>query len=239
MRVNTFSSPQSIVDDSFTIKNHYVIVIYALRATSVITTALANGAKGVIPVMEIDEAVRLYQTLGADMALLCGERDGNPISGFHLGNSPSEYTNHAIGGKTLIMTTTNGTRAIHAAANATVLALGCMLNTSAVAADANRSGMDVTLLCAGTRGRFTIDDILAAGAIIDMLDTAPNRMDDLSIICNDYYRLHEGDLMGGLADCSHARYLTDAGYGADVAYCMQKDCLSAVPYYEKGLVRLL
>ena len=238
MKISTYATPQSIVDEAGTIKSRYVIVIDTLRATSVITSALAAGAKGVIPVMEIDEAVRLYHNLGADEALLCGEREGNPIPGFHFGNSPAEYHHGSVGGKTLVMTTTNGTRAILAADKAAELAIGCMLNASAVAGHAQQSGRDVTILCAGTRGRFTTEDVLTAGAIIDALGTDHNGLDDLSVFAHMFYKRFEHDLMGGLRLCTHAEDLIHAGYGADVEYCMRKDYLSVVAYYEKGLVRL-
>jgi len=239
MRINTFASPQAVVDESGTIKNRFVIVIDALRATTVIIEALSEGARSVIPVMEIEEAVKLYHNLGADMARLCGEREGNPISGFHLGNSPFEYRAKAVKGMTLIMTTTNGTRAIHAAAGASVLAVGALVNASAVAAEARASGLDVTLLCAGTRGRFTTEDILAAGAIIDALNPPAGGMDDLSFVARDAYLRNMHDLAGALEHCAHARFLIEAGYARDVGYCMTKDCRKAVPYYEKGMVRLL
>ena len=239
MRISTFASPQAVVDENSTIKNRFVIVIDALRATTVIVEALSNGARSVIPVMDIEEAVKLYHTLGADMALLCGEREGNPISGFHLGNSPFEYTAKAVRGMTLIMTTTNGTRAIHAAAGASVLAIGALVNATAVAGDARMSGQDVTLLCAGTRGRFSMEDILAAGAILDAINPPVSGMDDLSIMAREAYLKYMHNLPGALEHCAHARYLVDAGYGRDVDYCMMKDCLKAVPYYEKGMVRLL
>lgn len=239
MRVSTFASPQSIVDDGNTIKNRFVVVIDTLRATTVMAVALAEGARSVIPVMEIDEAVKLYHSLGADSARLCGEREGNPISGFHFGNSPFEYHANAVQGRTLIMTTTNGTRAIHVASGAAVLAVGAMVNASAVARHAQASGMDFTIVCAGTRGRFTTEDVLTAGAIIDSLGQQGLLLDDLSVIARDLFRRHAGDLAGALDQCAHAQYLIDAGYAEDVAYCMRKDCLDVVPYFEKGMVRLI
>ena len=239
MRVSTFATPQSIVDEGNSIKSRFVVVIDALRATTVMAVALAEGARSVIPVMEIEEAVKLYHSLGADSARLCGEREGNPISGFHFGNSPFEYRAKAVQGHTLIMTTTNGTRAIHAAAGAAVLAVGSMVNASAVARDVSSSGMDLTIVCAGTRGRFTTEDVLTAGAIIDGLGQQHLAPDDLSMLALDLYRRHAGDPAGALAHCAHARFLIDAGYGDDVEYCMRKDCLRVVPYFEKGMVRLL
>lgn len=239
MRVSTFATPQSIIDDSNTIKNRFVIVIDTLRATSVIAVALAEGAKCVIPVMEIEEAVKLFHSLGEDGALLCGEREGKPIAGFHLGNSPFEYRAKTVQDRTLIMTTTNGTRAIHSASGAAVLALGAFINAGAVARDADASGLDVTIVCAGTRGRFTTEDVLTAGAIIDGLAHKSVLPDDLSALALDLYRRHAENPLAALRQCAHAQYLADAGYGDDVEYCMRRDILRVVPYFEKGMVRLL
>lgn len=238
MKIATFASPQAIVEESSTIRPRFVVVIDTLRATSVITTALSNGAREVIPVMEIEEAVRLYQNLGSERTLLCGEREGNPIPGFHLGNSLGEYANKTVAGKTLIMSTTNGTRAIHAAAHAQQLAVGCLLNAAAVAEHAQRSGLDVTIVCAGTRGRFTLEDNLTAGAIVARIGAADATMDDLSALSHEIYLRHFGNLDSALLACEHARYLTGAGYGEDVRQCMQTDQLAVVPYFEKGLVKI-
>ena len=239
MRVSTFASPQAIVDEGITIKNRFVVVIDTLRATTVMAVALSEGARAVIPVMELEEAIKLYHELGSDMARLCGEREGNPISGFHFGNSPFEYRASTVSGLTLIMTTTNGTRAIHAASGAAVLAVGSMANASAVAHDALASGMDITIVCAGTRGRFTTEDVLTAGAIIDALGTQGVALDDLSVQARSLYRCNHEDLASALEQCAHAQFLIDAGYGNDVEFCLRKDSLNVVPYFEKGMVRLL
>ena len=238
MRIQTFATPQSIVDESTTIKNRFVIVIDTLRATSVITTALAAGARGVIPVAEIEEAMRLYHNLGSDYALLCGEREGNPIPGFHLGNSPQEYDEHAVSDRMLVMTTTNGTRALLAANNAAVLVAGCMLNATAVADQARHSGLDVTLLCAGTRGRFSLDDVITAGAIAHSLVGSAPVADDLTNVALHIYHQYAANPEEGLRDCAHVRFLLESGYAQDVHYCLHHDGLSVVPFYEKGMMKL-
>jgi 2-phosphosulfolactate phosphatase len=238
MRITTFAEPHSIVDDGDTIRNRFVIVVDTLRATSVIAAALAAGADAVIPVAEVEEAMNLYRNLGADIALLCGERGGNPIPGFHLGNSPAEYNTTAVRGKKLVMTTTNGTRAILSASGAAVVALGAMVNAGAVAAAAMGSGMDVTFVCAGTKGRFSLEDVLTAGAIFCAMGASGHRADDLSLLALSCYRHNADDLPGALRDCTHARFLIDSGYSGDVEYCMGMDRLNAVPYYKNGMVQL-
>jgi 2-phosphosulfolactate phosphatase len=239
MRINTFATPSSIADPNTTIRGRFAVVIDTLRATTVIAAALAAGAARVLPVAEVEDALKVYKGYGAGEALLCGERGGNPIPGFHLGNSPLEYTPEVVRGKTLVMTTTNGTRAILAAVGAARLALGAMANASAVAAAAVASGLDVTIVCAGTKGFFTLEDILTAGAIVDAMGVTDADMDDLTRLSLDLYRRNALDCAGALVSCAHARVLAGLGYAGDVAYCMKKDMLNVVPYCQNGEIRLL
>lgn len=236
MRISTFASPQAIVRPDETIRGRFVVVIDALRATSVIAAAIASGAKAVIPVAETDEALAVFKQLPEGTALLCGERGGNKIPGFHLGNSPLEFTQEAVSGKTLVMSTTNGTRAILAAAGAAKLLLGALVNATAVGQAAAASGLDVTILCAGTEGLFTLEDVLAAGAIADAMNTPDAEMDDLTRTAVTLYRQHAGSLAGALADCRHAKVLRELGYGRDIEYCMGKDRLDVAPVYRNGKI---
>jgi 2-phosphosulfolactate phosphatase len=238
MRIHTFATPGAIVDPDETVRGRFAVVIDALRATTVAAAALASGASSVVPVAEVGEAMKLYESFVEDGALLCGERGGNRIPGFHLGNSPLEFTPEAVRGRTLVMTTTNGTRAILAAKDAAKLALGAFVNASAVAHAAAASGLDVAVVCAGTQGFFTLEDALAAGAIADALGAPEADMDDLTLLALRLYRQNAGDLAGALKDCAHARNLVELGYGADLEYCMKRDLLSVVPYYANGEVVL-
>jgi 2-phosphosulfolactate phosphatase len=238
MRINTFATPSSIADPDSTIRGRFAVVIDTLRATTTIAAALAAGAACVLPVAEVEDAREAYKGYGAGEALLCGERGGNPIPGFHLGNSPLEYTPEAVRGKTLVMTTTNGTRAILAASGAARLSLGAMANASAVAAAAVASVLDVTIVCAGTKGFFTLEDILTAGAIVDAMGATGAEMDDLTRLSLDLYRRNAHDCAGALGACAHARALAGLGYAGDVAYCMKIDLLDVVPFYSNGEIRL-
>jgi 2-phosphosulfolactate phosphatase len=238
MRIHTFPTPQSVADPDETVRGRFAVVIDALRATTVIAAALSAGAARILPVAEVEEARRLYAGLPEGEALLCGERGGNRIEGFHLGNSPLEYTPDAVRGKTLVMTTTNGTRAILACAGAARLALGAVVNASAVGKAAEASGMDIAIVCAGTRGFFTLEDVLAAGAILSAAGFPEDGMDDLSRLALRLYRQNAGDLVGALKYCAHARFLVQAGYGSDVEYCMSADTLRVVPYFANGAIGL-
>ena len=147
------------------------VVVDVLRATSVMTTAFGSGVKRVFTCYQVAEAVSLAEKIeNTDQEnqrpLLCGERSCKPISGFDHGNSPSEYTRESVGGKTLIMTTTNGTKAIEAASSAKRLIAASFLNLPKVVEMLRGSGL-VHLVCSGTDGQITAEDVLLAGAIID------------------------------------------------------------------------
>jgi 2-phosphosulfolactate phosphatase len=145
------------------------VVIDVLRASTTIATALAHGATGVRPVADLAEARALATRLGPG-TLLGGERGGVRIGGFDLGNSPREYTPQRVAGKTIVITTTNGTAALHASRAAREILVGAIVNRSAVAAAIRglaAPGDAVHLVCAGTDGRVSAEDVLAAGAILD------------------------------------------------------------------------
>jgi 2-phosphosulfolactate phosphatase len=145
------------------------VVIDVLRASTTIITALAHGAARVRPVLTVEEARAEAAALGT---LLGGERGGLKIQGFDLGNSPREYSRDRVGGRSIVITTTNGTAALHACSGAADVLIGAVVNRSAVAAAAHalalkHGGCDVHLVCAGTEGAVTEEDLLAAGAILD------------------------------------------------------------------------
>ncbi len=147
-----------------------VVVIDVLRASTVIVHALAAGACEVIPCLEIEDAPQVAARLPQGQAILGGERGGLPIAGFDLGNSPGEYTAERVSGKTVVFTTTNGTRAMQQCRQAKRVLIGALVNASAVVA-ALSADDHVHLLCAGTRGEITREDVLVAGLLADRLLT--------------------------------------------------------------------
>jgi 2-phosphosulfolactate phosphatase len=145
------------------------VVIDVLRASTTIVTALAHGATRVQPVLTVEGARAEAAARGA---VLGGERGGLKIDGFDLGNSPREYSCDRVGGRSVVITTTNGTAAVHACTGAIEVLIGAIVNRSAVAAAAHalaveHGGCDIHLVCAGTEGAVTEEDLLAAGAILD------------------------------------------------------------------------
>jgi 2-phosphosulfolactate phosphatase len=220
-----------------------VIVIDMLRASSTICHALAAGAKCVVPLLEIDETRQLAEQLGREFVVLGGERSGHIIEGFDLGNSPSEYTPQRVRGKMMLFTTTNGTRALAHAREAAHVLVGAVVNRAAIAQAVHHTRR-VDLLCAGTDGAVTGEDILAAGAIIERLqrDSGPQLLrlneaaefahhewQELLEHADDANRSIIDELAIALRDTTGGKNLLEAGHQADLIACAQLDSLAVVP----------
>ncbi len=201
-----------------------VVVIDVLRATSTIARALAAGAEGVFPAGDLEQARRAAAEQGA---LLGGERQGLPPEGFDLGNSPREYDAARCAGRRIVLSTTNGTQAVLAARGARGIRAGSLLNAEATARGLLASGDErVTLLCAGRRGRVSVDDTAAAGCIAGSLALlGAARFDDgarHAIALFDGWR-HE--LWALLAASEAGRHLTELGLADDIGDCALVDAV--------------
>lgn len=206
------------------------VVIDVLRMTSVAATAIENGCAGLLAVAEPEAARAIARER---QALLGGERQALPLEGFDFGNSPLAYTRNRVSGRRLVMTTSNGTRAILAAEGARRLVLGGFVNATAVARALLEEGR-VAILCAGTLGAFTLEDAMAAGAILDRLERSGVGPvpDDMGRAALMLYRGARGDLAGALRGAGHVETLRSLGMQDDIAYCLSEDLLQAVP--ERG-----
>jgi 2-phosphosulfolactate phosphatase len=154
--------------DPASVTNATVVIIDVLRATTTMVEALANGARGIFPTASTEEAVKLAHSLGREDTLLCGERKGQKVEGFDLGNSPREFTREAVEDFRLVMSTTNGTRAFVAAQDAPRL-LACAFTNLGAVASAVAEDEEVVVICAGREHRFSIDDALCAGHLIQRI----------------------------------------------------------------------
>lgn len=200
------------------------IVVDVVRATSSIAQALASGYDRVLCCAEIDEALALRQELG-DEAVVGGERNAIVVDGFDVGASPREFALEPKA-RTLILTTTNGTRAIlTAVARCEVVLLGSLLNLSAVARAAYSAGGDVAIVCSGFKGSFALDDAYCAGRIVDALDGDPT---DAAIAASVLARAWPDPLAG-----LNARTYGPPGLEADIEYCAQVDLLDAIPRFAR------
>lgn len=221
-----------------------VVVFDVLRATSTIATALANGCQGVIAVEEIDYAKELFKKLkeSGKPAILGGERAGSKIEGFNFGNSPLEYDTSVVPGKILVLTTSNGTRAISACEQANNVYLGSLLNAEAVARVLHKKECDVLLACAGSAGEFCLEDAVAAGIVANHLIKLsgkyyPRTTDVVIALCalaNHYYP-NAGQ---SIYHSAHGKKLMKLGYTNDLAWCSQVDIYDFVPEVKDGIILL-
>jgi 2-phosphosulfolactate phosphatase len=203
-------------------------VIDVIRATSTIVTALAHGAAGVRPVASVDEAFALKMR---DLeTLLAGERGGQALPGFDLGNSPEDFTSERVEGRSIILTTTNGTQALAACRGARAVITASLLNLEAAARRLREIGPPWILLCAGCDGEFGVDDAVVAGALAEALEQ------DHSLV--SLYRSVRGDLAGTLLGSLAGRELIKVGLERDVPFCAQVSVFPMVPTLgEDGVLR--
>jgi 2-phosphosulfolactate phosphatase len=202
-----------------------VVVIDILRATSSMVVAFAHGAKRIIPVSTPEESLSF-----APLGFICAaERDGKPVEGFDIGNSPYSYMEPAIRDASIAITTTNGTKAISMSRQAGLLMIGSFLNKTAVCRRLEEYGKDIILLCSGWKNNFNLEDTLFAGAICDALSKNFTIADDASIAAMDLYQQARSSLGEYILKSSHAHRFRDLGITRDIAFCMQEDLYDIVP----------
>jgi len=228
MKAALFSRYMDITEDCTRGRNVVVIDVY--RTTTVIITALANGASDIIPAESIDEAWEISRTLNADKVLLAGEREAIPIKGFQLDNSPFSYTEDTVRNKTIVMTTSNGTRAIKVSSHCNSLYIASFLNIAAVVSKLVKRNVDVSIVCAGTMGNFSLEDGLCAGMIISRMSRQCEiETSDLGWAMTELVE-RSTDIRALLERGSFAyRYLKKTNYQKDIDYCLTVDSLELVP----------
>lgn len=219
----------------FDVSNSIVVIIDVLRATSTIATALYNGAKCIIPV----ESVLRCMEIGRQIeGVTAGERDGQIAEGLEYGNSPFEYPKEFIEGKTLVLTTTNGTRLLHMALEkgAKEIITGSFPNLSAVCDHLVEMKQNVILGCAAWRDKVNIEDTLFAGAVISKIKEHFSINCDSSHIAEVMYEKGEKDLFEFLKknDASHYHRLMNFGLEEDIRYCLAADEANVLPIYKEG-----
>jgi 2-phosphosulfolactate phosphatase len=228
MRINVISTAKQAESTDFSGKT--VVMIDVLRASSVMTTALWMGAKAILPVLTPEDALREYSQFEIGTALLCGEREARRIEGFHLGNSPLEFTRELITDKILIHTTSNGTRAANAATKADQLFILSFLNMKAVAAHLSKLSCDISIVCSGTDEQFSMDDALCAGMLVSILSKEKEiETDDFGLALKSFAEAEPAGLRLKLNSCKHLNYLIQKGFEKDVDYCLQTNIMNIVP----------
>jgi 2-phosphosulfolactate phosphatase len=219
----------------YNVTNTIVVIIDVLRATSTITTALYNGAKCIIPVDSVAKCIELGKKIDAVTA---GERDGQIAEGLAYGNSPFEYPREFIAGKTLVLTTTNGTKLLHMALErgASHIITGSFPNLSSVCNYLLQQQQPVILGCAAWKDRVNIEDMLFAGAVINRVKDAFSINCDSSQIAETIYLNAKDDLYQFMKEknASHYHRLTNYGLEKDIRYCLTPDGADILPFYEEG-----
>ena len=213
-----------------------VVVIDVLRATTVIVHALAHGARAVVAAASIDEARAVANQWPVEEKLLGGERHGVTIEGFDLDNSPFHYGREIVAGKTIIFTTTNGTRALRWANQAAEILIGAFVNLSAVVDRLRAEMRTVHLLCAGTDNRLSGEDLLFAGAIADRL-SQEFLMNSETRIFAEFWRLHgscDVERLQSMRDSAGGRNLVDLGFDRDIERASQIDLFHVVPTLDQS-----
>jgi len=210
-----------------------VVVIDVLRATSTIVAAFHSGARAVIPVDTVEAARAMASRLERGSAVLGGEREGLQIDGFQLGNSPLDYTPEAVAGKTVILTTTNGTRALLAARKADHVVAASLANVSAAAERLHNRDQDVTVICAGTEGRLSLDDLHCGGMLISRLlePGVVRELSDGARAATEWFVSNAGNAEHVLRSCFHGQRLAALGFAQDIAFCFQIDTTAVVPVW--------
>jgi 2-phosphosulfolactate phosphatase len=221
-----------------------VAVVDVLRASTSIAVALANGAKGVVPVESPEDAMIRSRQFERSEFVLAGEHKMLPVSGFDLGNSPQGFTEEAVGGKTVLISTTNGTRALLGVQGAREIVVASYVNFSAVLAmlrAAARANADITIVCAGNEGNFSLEDAACAGRYVRAI---PKRL--ASVVLNDAAtasslidRRYGDNVAKVFEESSHGQALTAAGFEADLAVAASVDSFPVVPIFqERQITRL-
>ena len=213
----------------FDTKGSVVVIIDIFRATSTITAALHNGAKCVIPVASVSECIAIGKSIPG--SITAGERDGKVAEGLQYGNSPLEYPPLFIKDKTLVLTTTNGTRLLHMINGASDIVIGSFLNLHALCAYLVAQNKNVLLACASWKDRFNLEDTLFAGAVINEVQHAFNINCDSARVAKHLYDSSGGSNFIEFLKCSsHYRRLSVFGLEHDMTYCVTPDLHPVVPY---------
>jgi len=202
-----------------------VVVTDILRATSCIVAGLATGIASITPVASLEEG----RTLMAQGYIGAGERDGKPVEGFHMGNSPFSYMKPHLKGKKVVTTTTNGTQAIQKSRKAAQVVIGAFLNLSAVASHVKAANRDVVIVCAGWKGKINLEDTLFAGALVRKLEGFFVWEDDVVLAASELYANMRMDLHAHISRSSHYQRLAKLGVKEDIRFCLEIDRFDVVP----------
>jgi 2-phosphosulfolactate phosphatase len=239
MKINVLFSHINYDELYFTSKT--AVVIDVLRASSTIVTALQNGAKEIIPVASVEFAVKISGGLFSGQTIICGERNTKKIEGFALGNSPLEFTEDKVSGKSIILYTTNGSRAVVKAKFSENLFVASYLNLSAIANHLIGMNKDFEIVCSGRGNTISLEDIVCSGKLITEIQKQ-NENVQLSDSAKASISLNKSfgkNILKMLQETEHGQILIENGFEKDIEYCSKLNSLEAIPTFSNNALRLL
>ena len=242
VQITVYFSPNHL--DELELRDKIVVAIDVLRASTTITYAMRAGAREIIPVATVEQAMKIVGNLHSTSTILCGERGGKRIEGFKLGNSPFEYTEEAVKGKALILTTTNGALALTKAKYARQCFVSSFVNLSAtIEALSQIEGLaseHLLIVCSGREEAFSLEDATCAGMLITRLEARMGTTDILSDSARaalSVYRQYGSDIYRTLLESDHGRNLLELGFEADITAASQIDSVPLVPVLEQTVIK--
>jgi 2-phosphosulfolactate phosphatase len=235
--VDLFFNSRAFTEEE--LRGKTVVVIDVLRACSTIVTALAYGAKGVVPVRDLVEAGPFTRNLDPTRFVMCGERDGVKIDGYHFGNSPLEFQPSDVAEKTMVLSTTNGTMAITRASLAKNLYIASLLNAGAVAEQMKSTEQELFFICAGWKNRLSLEDILCAGYMLTEIfgNELPENTRDGARVAHALYDTSKDRITDIVQASNHASRLRELNYGDDIEYCCELNKFNLVPVLREGVIK--
>lgn len=237
MRLDLFVTPQEI--PIFYTKGRRVVVVDVLRAGTTLCHALRLGAEKIIPVDSVEEATQLFGTLDRDSTLLAGEQDGQKLAGFDLGNSPSELRAEEVAGRTIVFASDDAGALLSRSMEAVEKLVLSFPNVGVVVDYLVASGdEEFTVICAGSNGRFALEDALAAGMLVERLGPWEDEesLNDAARACWILYLAHRKDLAGAVRRSAQGRLLLQRGEEADVDLAVAVDTTPHIPIVREGRI---
>lgn len=239
MKINVLFSPVGSDELSFTGKT--TVVIDILRASSTIVAALSNGAREIVPVASVEFAVKVSGGMFGGQTLLGGERNTKKIQGFALGNSPLEYVPAIVSGKSIVLYTTNGSKAIVKAKFSENLFICSFLNLNAVSTHMIKLNKDFEILCAGKSSNYSAEDSICAGKLISEIikNNSSVELSDSAKACLALNKTFGKSTLTMLKETEHGKLLLENGFEEDIKYCSKLNSNNIVPYFSSNVLKIL
>jgi 2-phosphosulfolactate phosphatase len=238
MRIELHFTPDTLKPEL--LENRLAVIIDVLRASTTICAALKSGCRAIIPCDDVEKARNIYISIGPEASLLCGERAGEKLPGFDLGNSPAEYVSDIVEGMTLVFASTNGSRTLVKAARAERVVVAGFVNLTLVERAVYSSSKDVVIACSGKLGHFAYEDALCGGALIERLAKSGDFVvaNDAARAALQLYKSETRPLLDAISESDHARYLSEIGFAQDLKTATEVDSISVLPEMSEGRISL-